>query len=360
METKKLHLFEYHSLLYFLIRSSFVGICLNNLIIISKQDSWISIAVAIILGFIPLTLYYLILNSNPDKNVVEIIKESCGPLLGGIINFLITIFTFVFVSLTLWNLINFISSQYLYKTPHLAISITFAIAILYIINKSINVIGRTAVILFYASAIIYILSFAGLSFQIDINNIKPIFEFGATPIFKGILQYTAYNILPLFLLLIIPKNTINDNKHFLKKGIIFYLISMISLFTVCFFLISIYGIEFSNILQYPAFHLLKRLSLAGFIQRVESILSIQWILDMFMFIVIGLHYIKSSLNITFNLKENKFTNFILIIILIVFTNYLFKNNTVGNIFIVKYFPFWVFTFYLFIPAFIYITKKISQ
>ncbi len=354
MKAKNLHLFEYNCLSYILMQSCFIGICLNNLLVISKQDSWISILLALFLGFIPLGIYYLIINHNPKENIIDLIKKSCGNIIGTIITVMICIFVFIFTSLMLWNLINFISSQYLYKTPHLAISIAFALALYYISSKGINVIGRTAVFFCYMIFILYFFSALGLLFQIDINNLKPSFEYGLSPILNGSLQYIAYNILPLFLITIIPKDTIENNKNFLKSEIIVYIFTTLSLFLVIFLLLSIYGIEFSQILQYPAYHLLKRLSIFGFIQRVESILSIQWILDMFITIALCLYFIKKSLRQTFSFKDHKYISFIIVVFLVIVTNYLFKNNTIGNIIILNVFPYLLYIFFLIIPAIIYL------
>lgn len=361
MNAKKLHLFEYNSISYFLIRCAFVGICLNNLLVISKQDSWISVILSFILGFIPLTIFYLIIDNNSKENIIDFNKNNCGKVLGNIINGTTLVFVFIFTSLLLWNLINFISSQYLYKTPNLVISITFAIAIYYIVSKSINVIGRTSIILFYISIFLFIFSGLGLVFSLDISNVFPILEYGITPIMKGSLNYIAYNVLPLFLITIIPRNELNDsNKKFIKNGIITYSVATLSLFIVVFFILSIYGIEFAQILQYPSYHILKRISILGFIQRVESILSIQWILDLFVVIVMGLYFVKTSICQTFNLKEHKYISFILTTLLVIVTNFLFKNNTVGNKIILNVFPFFNYLFFLIIPTIVLVIAKVKK
>jgi len=361
MKTKKLHLFEYNCISYFLIRCAFVGICLNNLLIISKQDSWLSVISAFILGFIPLGIFYFIITHNPKENITDFIKNSLGNVLGTLINIGIIIFVFIFTSLLLWNLINFIGSQYLYKTPSLAIAITFAIAIYYITSKSINVIGRCSIILFYISIFLFVFSGLGLMFNLDINNIKPTFEYGVMPILNGSLHYISYNVLPLFLITIIPKNELNgSNKKFIRNSIFFYFLATLSLFIVTFFLLSIYGVEYAQILQYPSYHILKRLSILGFIQRVESILSIQWILDLFVVIVMGLYFVKTSLRQTFNFKDYKMVSFGLVILLVTVTHYLFKNNTVGNKIIMNIFPFFNYLFFLIIPTLVLIVRKIKK
>ena len=361
MKSKKLHLFEYNCISYFLIRCAFVGICLNNLLIISKQDSWLAVIFAFILGFIPLGIFYLIISHNPKENINDFIKNSLGNILGSIVNIAIIIFVFLFTSLLLWNLINFIGSQYLYKTPNLAISITFALAIYYITSKSINVIGRCSIILFYISIFLFVFSGLGLMFNLDISNIKPTLEYGLTPILGGSLNYISYNVLPLFLITIIPKGELNENnKKFIKNSIAFYFLATLSLFIVTFFLLSIYGIEYARILQYPSYHILKRLTILGFIQRVESIMSIQWILDLFVVIVMGLYFVKTSIRQTFKFKDYKFISFILVVILVTTTNYLFKNNTIGNKIIMNIFPFFNYLFFLIIPTIVLVFRKLKE
>ena len=128
------------------------------------------------------------------------------------------------------------------STPNLVISITFAIAIYYIVSKSINVIGRTSIILFYISIFLFVFSGLGLIFNLDISNVLPTLEYGVMPIMNGSLNYIAYNVLPLFLITIIPRNELNDsNKKFIRNGIITYSVATLSLFIVVFFILSIYN-----------------------------------------------------------------------------------------------------------------------
>lgn len=360
MNAKKLHLLEYNTISYFLFRNSFIGICISNLFLISRQDSWLAIILATILGFIPLGLYYLILTKNPKKNINDFIKDSCPPIIGKIVSLVTCLAVFLFTSLLFWSLINFISSQYLYKTPDIAIAITFALVLYYISNKSINVIGRTANILFYLAIILFMVSITGLVFQINLSNIKPILETGFSPIFKSSLYVLAYNVTPLFLLTIIPLDQVNNQKHFVRNSVIFYIVGAITIFIVLFSTLTIYGANFVQVLQYPSFHILKRISSFGFIQRVESILSLQWIMDIFISLTMGIYFVKRTLEQTIKVKECKISSFILITLLLIVTNYLFKNNTVENNMVLSIFPFIVTIFFFFIPAFIYVVQKIKE
>ena len=92
----------------------------------------------------------------------------------------------------------------------------------------------------------------------------------------------------LYLLLIIPKNNI-DNKKFFKFITIFYIIASISLLIVLITTIGIFGIKLSNLYEYPEFQVLKYVSLVGTSARIDGILIIQWLFDVLVFIIMGMY-----------------------------------------------------------------------
>ena len=73
----------------------------------------------------------------------------------------------------------------------------------------------------------------------------------------------------------------------------------------------------------------------------------------------GLYFVKKSLSQTFKLKDHKIYSFILVTLLVIMTNFLFKNNTIGNKIILNIFPYFIYSFFLIIPTIIYFIKKIS-
>ena len=361
---KTINITNYNTLLFFLIRASFIGICSNNLLTISKQDSLISIIISIVIGLIPLTIYYLINEKYANKKIFEIINITFGKYLGFIINLLITIYITIYSSILFWNLISFISSQYLYKTPEIFIGLIFIIAIIYSLFSNINSIIRSTTILFYIFLFLYIISTIGLLGEIDITNLMPVLEFGFTNVIKGSYNFIALNILPIFIIDIIPHNKIESDKIF-KNTIIIYLLSLISILIVNFYTISIYSINFINLIEYPEFHALKRVSLLGFIQRIENILIIQWIFDIFIYISLSCYYIKYSfMHLTKKVKipkesKNIFYNILIPIIILVISIFIFKNNTISNIFIKKYIIKNNYIIFFIIPLITYITIKLK-
>lgn len=332
---KKITNLEMGSIVYFLIRAYFIGLTFNVLLTTSKQDNWLCIILGIIFGFIPLLIFFYIFNYEPDLNLNEKNIKLFGKIFGNIINILLASFTFFLIITIFSNLITFIHSDYLSRTPTILIGITFLIAIFYSVYKGVNAISRSCLMLFYISLILVLISNIGLLSQIDINNFKPIL-FSKTNLINGTYSYIAYNVLPLYLINIIPKNKIKNNNKTIKTIIIFYLIAALTLFLVVFNIIGIFGVKLARLYQYPEFQILKHVSLVGLSARLDSILFIQWIFDLLIFVIVGLYYIISTTHIF--IKEKK--NICLIIysaILMLFSE-LITNNIFINLISLKFLP----------------------
>ena len=168
----KINKSEMGALTFFLVRAFYIGITFNNLIKIANQDSYISMIISIILGFIPLFFIYYIFNYEPDLSLPKKNIKLFGNIIGTIINILLIWFTFFIILIVFGNLVTFIYSQYLNKTPTMVISIVFVFAIVYVLVHDIKTICRTAMILLFFTVLLYGLSLIGLGSQTNIDNFK--------------------------------------------------------------------------------------------------------------------------------------------------------------------------------------------
>ncbi len=310
---KKINSLEYNTLIWFLTRATFIEITAEILLNTAHQDSWISIIIAIVFGIIPFFLYSYLKNKFPDKNIITLNKEKFGKF-GTFLNLILIASTLIFTICSFWIVVNFIDSQYLYRTPTIMIIIILILPVIYTIIKDFHIFSKVSLIMFYISLFFIIIILTGLISNIDINNIKPILNNSPNNILYGTFCFIGFNILPLFLLNIIPQNKIKNYSP--KKSFVFYLISSLSLLNVMFLTISIFGIHLSELYNYPSFHLLKRVSVLDIIDRVESILSLEWFLALFVQIITALFFIKEALKETFKPKE-KTNNIIMIIVCLI-------------------------------------------
>lgn len=314
---KKITSLEYNTLLWFLTRATFIEITAEILLNTAHQDSWISILIAIIIGIIPFSLYTYLKNKYPDKNIIQINKEQLGKF-GTLLNLILIAGTFIFTICSFWIVVHFIDSQYLYRTQTIITIIVLILPVIYTITKKFHIFSKVNFIMFCISLFFILVILSGLIGNINIDNIKPILNNSPNNILYGTFCFIGFNTMPLFLLTIIPKNKIKNYSP--KKSFIFYLISGLSLLNVMFLTISIFGIHLSELYNYPSFHLLKRVSVLDIIDRVESILSLEWFLALFVQIIVSLFFIKEALKETFQTKEK--TNNIIMIVVCLITAFL--------------------------------------
>lgn len=348
---------EYIFLCYFIMSSMFWGITSYVLLQTSYRDSWLSIIISLVLGIIPLILFYLTLNLSPCDNIVSLINKHFGKF-GIVINIILMLVVIIMATLLLWNLITFISYQYLFKTPNAAIAILFMSVIAYIVSKDLSVISRCGGIMFFMVIILFLITFFTLLGKINLSEIKPLLENGFKPVLKGSYLYISNNIFPLYLLLIIPKNNIVDNSNLKKSLFIISLMTIIMAFIVIFCCITIFGAKMAALYQFLEYHILKTINIADFFQRIESILSIQLIFSLIMGSVLYLYYLKTSFKQIF--KINKKDNLIIILFSIIITILslkVFRNSISFELFILNIYPFISIILFI-IPLIIFIKAKV--
>lgn len=298
---KKITNLEIGSLTYFIVRSFFVAICFNSIIHIANQDSYLSIIIGTFIGLVPIICFYILFNYEPSLNIFEKSNKLFGKIIGNIINSILIIFTFGLSLIVFNNLITFVYSQYLNKTPDIFIAIMFIICIFYSLLKGLHNNLRTCIILFFFSAILYSISVIGLITHISIDNFKPFFN---SNFINGSFKYVSYAVLPLYLLLLIPKNKISNNCKTNKTIFIFYIISSLCLFIINCVVIGTFGIKLTLLYDYPEFQVLKYVSLIGLSARLDSILFIQWIFDMLIFVIFGLQFCIDGIRNIIKIKRN--------------------------------------------------------
>lgn len=361
MKVNKITCFQYGILIYFIIRSMSLGISMNSYIHIGGVDGYLAPLIGMIIGFIPLYIFIKLLNYKPELNIYEKFDYLFGKKFGKIINIIIDGTIIFLTCIVFWNLLNFIGSQYLFRTSTLYVAIIFGICFIYTCTKSLNTLVRTSNILFYLSIIIFLICALGLIGNAKLTNLLPFLEHGIKNPILSSLAHVAYSILPLNLLLFIPKNDIQNNKKLTKTIIFFYVFANIGRFIVIFYVLSVFGIDLASMYEFPDFVLLRRIATTGFFQRFESILATQWIFDSFMMLSICFHFIKYSFkNITKFKYDNIFISILIIIICFISSNHLFKSNTSGDNFILYKLPFVMLVILFILPLLVFLRSKAKK
>ncbi len=295
---------EFYSSLFFMIQSCLGGFIIDDTIKLVKNDAWIIPIVGSIIGFAILKLYLYIFNNN--VNISQLFKTK-------IVNTIYIILIILLMDTIFLSLISFISTGYLYDTPPLFIIVLITLTILYVLKNNTNSLFRTALIFFYLFLITYFIVTIGLIRQVNFLNIMPIFNFKMTNFIIAVFHYVIYTTIPLLSILYYKKSTMENISN--KKITITYFLAHLSIFLIIFTLILVFGVNLASLYQYPGYHILKRAFAGAFVERLEKILAIYWIISMLIPIMFWANIILNKL------KKNYF-----IITLIIISNYFLLTN----------------------------------
>lgn len=358
----KLQYFEIATLIYFFIRASFIGIGINCVLFYGQVDSWLSALLGMLIGIIPVCIYLKLSTIDTKKHIHEIINKIMGNFFGKIISFLLLLFVFAYSVVLFYDIINFISSEYLYKTPSYIIGTMILIPMIYLLTKGLRTMSRVSIILFMISIVLYVFSIIGLIPAFDSTNLLPLLENGIKNPFIGALGFMSYTALPLFILLIIPREDVGEKK--IGKKVIFTFLGVACItFLAITNVVGVLGIDLALLYQYPDYQMLRRIQVGGFIQRTESILAIQWLLCLFMMISFCLFYCLKTTTFLFGKKVEKikvYFPYIFPILVLFLSRILWRNNTMFVKFTIKQFPIYIYIFLFGVPILILIVYYIRK
>lgn len=359
----KIQLIELIAMLYFIMRSAYIGIGINSYLYYARVDAYIGIMIGTLIGLLPLLLFIKMTEIDVNKDLNENIINLFGKKIGIIIVYILVIAILLYASVLFYDIINFITSEYLFDTPPLAIALIAAIPIIYILSKGIKTICRVSIIVAILSIILFLFSIIGLTPIFRGDNLLPFLENGIAGPIKAGFSHTAYVVLPSFVLTIVPRKLYFNKKSDKKKIIISYLLINLLILGSIISVIGVLGIDLALLYQYPSYQALRRIKAGGFIQRTESILAIQWVLCLFMMISFCLYYVYKSMRFTLNIKSLKASR-ILIVSLVLGTVFIakniFHNSTQSLLFITEKLPFIMYGIFFLIPLIIYIKFKLTK
>ena len=324
---KNINSFQYNTFIWFILRAGFLELTLTSILYNVKEDSYIAAIIGTILGIIPLFILEYLKNKCPKDNLITLNKKLFKSRL---INIIILIGSLIINVATFWILIHFANSLFLYKTSLWIISLVLIIPIYYTSSKGMHVIAKVSQLLFYISVILNILIMTGLTGEISLNNFNPIMRSKPDKLLLSSVLFTSLNTSKLFFLSIIPKNKITNYNS--KKNIIAYILTCINLIDITLSIICIFGIDLTLLYEYPAFQILKRVNILGVLDRLETILSVEAILSLFINLTIITYYIDSIIKKEIK-KISKYSLPLICTFTYIFSNILFKTYQSGEAFI---------------------------
>ena len=211
---------------------------------------------------------------------VEINEKVFGKWIGKIIALLYLFYFYYLSAAMLRDVGDFFTTEILIDTPIQIIMIIFLLTSLIGVPLGLEVISRTLLIFFPWIMALLFMFFLFLIPIIKIENIQPILGEGIKSIMKGSYHVLGLPFLELAVILMITpyisekaKMKKNFYKGTLIGGLLLTIIIMLS--------ILVLGSDLTTRQTYPSYMLAKKISIGNFLERIEVIVAIIWILTIY-------------------------------------------------------------------------------
>lgn len=255
--------------------------------------------ISAITGFLFFTAFKL-LKKFKEKDILDISFFVGGNFLKYLIGLVLLLFLFfeTFISLSEFT-IN-VQNTLFHESPQEHIAILFTITILISSLIGLKGIFRVSVLIAPIIIISFIALFFALSPSVDLTNFSPIFGNGIKTFFtSGTFHTACFESLALLFLLA-------PNVKSIKK------VSTLTFFFITLLTAITYFLVF-GLISYPSvtdnyaaiYEITKLISYGRFIQRVESIYILTWLLATFIYLSTGVCCIANITKKLFNLSDYK-------------------------------------------------------
>lgn len=353
MKKSYLSSWQFAFLVMYPILSFYDGFGIYLLSCYASNWSFLAIIITYVLGCVSFILFFYIFNFYPDKNIYQKNIIIFGNIIGSIINIILTILIFVMGSILLYDVSYFVILEFLNKTPIYIFMVVFGFIIFFNVSKGIVNIARVSVIFLL---IILILSFTGifgLIQEFDISN----FLVNNGHFVKGGILFYVVDFIPIFLLLIINKSKVKINRKFSKRIFICFSLAFFIIILENLLMIGCMGVRLIKLYQYPGYMVLQKISLFHFLNRIEDFIYMKWLLSSFVSISLIVYHISKIIP-----NKGSYKTIFIIFLLIIFS-LIFENNSYFYKYTLRIMPIigGIFLFiYIFIGINIIIKKINSQ
>lgn len=272
----------------------------------AKQDAWIAALIGLGAGLLVVWLMTMLIRAFPQMTLVGILEALLGKWIGKTVALMLAASLFLAGPATvLHDIGEFMTTQMMPETPILALIILFSIVVLMGLRAGIEVLARSAELLFPWFTFLYVSLVVLISFRIEPQHITPVLEMGFAPLWPAALSFIGVAFLPHIALLLFLPPAANRPERLTGNFILGSFIGSIMLVIIIALSILVLGPEITENSLYPSYSLAKKIDIAHFLQRIEVIMAAIWFISLYFRITLYMMAVVSSLAQIFNFKDDR-------------------------------------------------------
>ena len=354
---------------------TFIFICIINamlpgslipyMIMNANTSLFICILISFILGLVVIHFFFKVFDYLPEYSLYNKINYLFPKFISKLLVFIILLFTFIFGIFVFWRYSTLISLEFLVETPNFLIVLILILPIIYTTLYDMETIAKVSTFCIFVGGFLFINNTFSLIKDINLSNFLPILNDSIVKLSKNSIIFLVLNVVPILSLLVIPKDNVIDKEKVKKSVYVGYIINSVCITLIFVCTVGVLGINLSRIFTFPSYEVLKTINMFSFLDNIENINILIWVLFMTLCLAYNIQAIKIGLYEVFNVRSNRkqIISLGLIIVLLIsiviylipYENYLNKSN-VNYIYV----PFILLCLSIIIVSFVYIYGKISK
>lgn len=249
----------------------------------AKKDAWLSIMIGMIVSFALLLVYHKLYWYYPNLLPSEYMQKILGKAAGTLLAFLYIAYFMYNASRVLRDFGEMLLTFAYPETPLFIANALLMLVIIYMVQKGIEVIGRSGELLFMFMFTLSVVGFILIvvSGLIDLTNLEPVLEEGLKPILKVVFTQTLYfPFTEAFVFTMILPYLNNPKKAkltmFCATGL-----SGINLILTMLINISVLGVDLTARSQFPLLSTVQSIQVADFLERVDVFFMLGLVIGIF-------------------------------------------------------------------------------
>lgn len=271
---------------------------------IAEQDSWISIIVAMLIMVPCYYIYAKLAALYPGKNLYEMAYQALGQVGGFIVTLIVTCYALMLGAMVIRNFSGFIQTVSFLETPQYAVAIIMGLLAYSIIKVGIGIVGRGANLVGPLVVVTILATVLMTINKMDIANIKPMLSQSPGSILSCAIYSVAFPFgeVVLFTVMMpcLPKGESPYKAYFhaLWIGGTLLVIAMLRNLLVL-------GLPTAHVLYFPSYSAVGFIDIREFINRIEVLVSGNFILSGLVKISICLYCVCKGLSRMFRAPNHR-------------------------------------------------------
>jgi len=237
----------------------------------AKQDAWIAILLGMFTSFILLLVYNKLYLYYPNLLPTEYMQKIMGKVTGKLFAFMYILY-FIYAAARVLRDFGEMLLTFAYpETPLFIANALLLMVVIYLVSKGIEVMGRSAQLLFF---LMYALAISGFilvicSGLIHFKNLQPTLEEGLLPVLKVVFTESLYFPFGESIVFIMILPYLNNPKKAKMTMLCANGLTGINLAIVMIINISVSGVGLTERSYFPLLTTIQSIQVAGFLERLD-------------------------------------------------------------------------------------------